>query len=150
MSRSKSAFPSLKLVGLLMLTLAITGVLYNFSGKSPVSSSPIPPGHVEISVEFNGLSTNDFNNLAAFVRTLAENHTDRLEDDFHGFHGYWNDGFIVRRYKPNHSIPSPEVEQSMAARFESFLKEKGINSRGQKIELRYGETSIDNSEITSK
>lgn len=139
MSESKSSTPLFQIFGLALLVLALTvGFLYFLSGKTPVSNVPIPADHAEIRVTFKRLSTGNYNHLVAFVRTLAEDHTDRLVEDFNAFHGIWNEGFVARRYRPNHPIPSPEVEKSMAARLDSFLKGKGIDGRRVKLELRYG------------
>lgn len=108
----------------------VSGVFfYDSFGKASVSNDPIPAGHVEIRVEFQRLSTKNYNNRTAIIRKLAEDHTDRLVEDFNGFHGTWNDGFVNRRYRPNHPIPSPEVEQAMSARLESFLKKNSIDGR---------------------
>ena len=137
---SAASAPSLQVDLLVLLFFALVGgVFYYFTVKAPVTNPPIPAGHVVIRVDFKGISTEKYNDLMAFLRKLAENHTDRVFDDFNGSHGYWNDGFVARRYRPNHPIPSPDVEQSMATQFESFLKTNGIDGRGEKLELRYGQ-----------
>ncbi len=148
MSESKPSTPLLQIIGLAFLVLALTvGFLYFLSGKTPVSNVPIPRITRRFASHFKRLSTGNYNHLVAFVRNLAEDHTDRLVEDFNAFHGIWNEGFVARRYRPNHPIPSPEVERSMSARLESFLKGRGIDGSGvMKLELRYGPWGLTDSD----
>ena len=143
MSEAKSSKRARKiglvLLILLLIILPVVGVYSIFSVRAPDVNAPIPEGQVEIRVEFKGISKEKFNDPTAFVRGLPENHTDHRLGDFRAHHGFWNNGFVTRRYEPNHPIPSPEVEKAMAARLETFLQENRIDGLGEKLELRYGQ-----------
>jgi serine/threonine protein kinase len=103
-------------------------------------------GDAMIHVEFKGLSSDEFNNLTEFVRKLAESHSAFVEGspserdvgDHDAYTGIWNNGFVDQKYKPNHPIPSPEVEASMKASLESYLDDKRIYRGDVKFELQYG------------
>jgi hypothetical protein len=111
-----------------------------------VGGPPIPPGHVEIHVEFKGVSTETYNKLNTFIRELAEEHsvlrkgsgTVRDVGDSTSSHGIMNDGFADQRYNPDHPVPSPEVEEAMRARLKEFLEQNKIDSDDVTLELRYG------------
>jgi hypothetical protein len=122
--------------------LAMTGC----SSKPTVPAPPIPKGDAMIHVEFKKLSDDEFNKLADFVRKLGERHsalikgstTARDVGDHNAYIGFWKEGVIDQVYTPDHPIPSPEVEASMKAELETYLRGKGIDVGGVKLELRYG------------
>lgn len=99
-----------------------------------------------IHVEFKKLSNDEFNKLTAFVRKLGESHsalikgstTDRDVGDYNAFISLWNEGVIDQVYTPEHPIPSPNVEASIKAELETYLRGKGIDVGGVTLELRYG------------
>jgi hypothetical protein len=130
-----------RLLAVILAPVFVTGC----SLKSP-PASPIPKGQAGIHVEFKGLSTDQFNELTAFVKKLAEYHSAYVEGstserdvgDYSTYHGFWNDGFVAQTYKPNHPIPSPQVEAAMKEQLESFLKKNKIDAGSVKLELRYG------------
>jgi hypothetical protein len=130
-----------------MLMTAILTVFVAGCQRPPAASpKPLPPGHVEIQVEFKGFTNDAFNKLSPFVETLAEEHaayregSDTLRDvgDRSASQGLMNDGFAVQQYNPNHPVPSPEVEQAMKERLKTFLKDNKIDADKAKLELRYG------------
>jgi hypothetical protein len=135
---------SSKIAGLIALIL----VTFSLAGCGPaVPSPPIPKGYVGIHVEFADLSTADWNELTAFVKKLAEEHSAYLKGsdserdvgDHNSFHGLGSDGFVDQIYNPDHQAPSPEVEEAMRTRLETFLQGKKINPSRVKLELRYGQ-----------
>ena len=116
------------------------------SSKPRVATPPIPKGDAMIHVEFKKLSDGEFNKLTDFVRKLGESHsalikgsaTARDVGDYNAFIGFWKEGVIDQVYTPDHPIPSPKVEASMKAELETYLRGKGIDVGGVKLELRYG------------
>ena len=132
---------SLGLIAGMFAVLAMIGC----SSKSTVLAPPIPKGDAMIHVEFKKLSNDEFNKLTVFVRKLGESHsalvkgstTKRDVGDYNAFIGLWNDGVIDQVYTPDHPIPNPEVEASMKAELETYIRGKGIDVGGVKLELRY-------------
>lgn len=120
----------------LLLVLLAGGVLF-LGGSAPVTSTPIPAGQVRIHVEFEGISTEKFNELTTFVRALPKDYTDHPQADFNSQHGFGNNGFVTRTYRPNHPIPSADIEKVLIEQLHAFLKTNGLDGRG-KLELRYG------------
>jgi hypothetical protein len=49
-----------------------------------------------------------------------------------------NDGFAIQQYKPNHPVPSAEVEKAMKERLTTFLKDHKMDPEDAKLQLRYG------------
>jgi hypothetical protein len=48
------------------------------------------------------------------------------------------DGFAVQQYKPNHPVPSAEVEQAMKERLKTFLKDNKMDPDDARLQLRHG------------
>ena len=134
------------LIVLLLLSVTMISVLatYLFFGGRHLETSPLPAGMVEIRVDFQGLSTDDYNALNRFLAELAREYTSTGPDaapagqEAESFHGFWNNGFAFERYRPNHPVPSPEIEADLQARFRTFLEERDIDGKGETLELRYG------------
>lgn len=128
------------------LTAGMFAVLAMLGCSPAVPAPPIPKGDAMIHVEFKKLSDEEFNKLTDFVRKLGESHsalikgsaTARDVGDYNAYIGFWKDGVIDQVYTPDHSIPSPEVEASMKAELETYLRGKGIDVGGVTLELRYG------------
>ncbi len=125
-----------------LLTIFVSGCQ-----RRPVSSPhPLRAGHVEIQVEFEGLPNDAYNKMSGFLMKLAEEHStlregsESLRDvgDRHSYIGLMNDGFAVQQYKPNHPVPSPDVEQAMKQRLKTFLKDNKIDPDDAQLKLLYG------------
>lgn len=116
------------------------------SSKPLVPTRPLAKGDVMIHVKFKCLFGDHFNSLTEFIEELAEEQsafepgstTVRRIGDRNAFCGIWNNGFIDQAYTPIHPIPNPEVEAQMRAKFETYIREHGINPRRVKFEVRYG------------
>ncbi len=66
--------------------------------------------------------------------------SDSLRDvgDRHSSRGWTKDGFAVQQYKPNHPVPSAEIENAMKERLTTFLKDHKMDPEDAKLQLRYG------------
>jgi hypothetical protein len=102
-----------------------------------VKNTPIPKGEVEINIQFTNISTAEFNVLNTIIKQLAGNHSKSLTDHS-SFHGIGNDGFVYLRYRPNHPVPGPEVEEAITTRFEALLKQAKIDPSHMTLEVQYG------------
>ncbi len=120
------------------MLFSILFVFFLASCEVRVVSSPLPKGQVEINVKFKNLSTDNYNKLNGFVKKLPKDYMEGFENEFTSSHSLGNDGEANQRYKPNHKIPSPEVEKAMQDRLQAFLKENGINEESVELKLRYG------------
>lgn len=127
--------------------IALILITFSMSACDPVvTTTPIPAGHAQIHVEFENVSTKDWNELTAFVEELATEHSvilkgsDTSQDvgDRDSFHGFGNDGFVNQTYNPGHPVPSTETEAAMKAALEEFLQEEKIDHEDVKLELRFG------------
>ena len=122
-----------RLVASIFLLVALTGC------GVQIVSTPIPSGQVEIHVEYKNLSTTYYNELTRFIQDLArERSVDRRGSSYSGSHGFLNDGVVDARYKPNHPVPSPNVEKDMRTRLATWLVDRGKDPARATLDLRYG------------
>lgn len=143
---SKLILITLQLSWPILLT-ALLAIAVSSCRPAPASSPhPLPAGHVEIRVEFNDIPVDAFNKLSGLLTKLAEENSAMIEGsgslrdvgDGHSFHGWTNDGFVIQQYKPDHPVPSAEVEKAMQERLTTFLKDHKIDPGDAKLQLRYG------------
>lgn len=80
-----------------------------------------------------------FTKLAEENSALREG-SNSLRDvrDRYAFEGWMNDGFAIQHYKPNHPVPSAEVENAMKELLKTFLNDHKIDPEDAKLRLRYG------------
>ena len=131
-------------IGLFTL-LALTGCM-----RQP-APAPVPAGEVEIYVDYDNFSSEQYNQLFKFLRALSEPYagsikgSDSIRDtgDSSGFHGFFNDGHITLRYRPNHPVPNPEVEADMRKKLDAWLKENDHRADAAILNLRYGDEEPD-------
>ena len=121
--------------------LPLTGCL-----RQPVRA-PLASGDVEIVVDYENFSAEDYNRLSGFVNDLPDAYDTlkegagrlKMNRNCSSYRGFWGDGNVVVRYGATYAIPEEDVEADLRALLQNWLIENNFDQKNVVLSLRYGE-----------